>query len=69
MDEQYYVRFKSKRGKERSYSFVTLTEAIAEMELIYKNYLRAYERDEVTDEMDYIKITWGSSELRVYEFE
>lgn len=69
MDEQYYVTYRYKSGTENKRAFDTLTEAVGAFERVFIDYSISRERGNLTDELDYIRLTWGASVLRVYEFE
>lgn len=69
MDEQYYVKYRYKSGNEVKKAFDTLTEAVAAFERVFIDYRKEREWGDYIGELDYIKLTWGASVLRVYEFE
>lgn len=82
MDEQYYVKYRYKSGNEVKKAFDTLTEAVAAFEHAFVEYGRLRKPSDLfvddsklrewgdyVGELDYIRLTWGASVLREYEFE
>ena len=69
MDEQYYVKYRYKSGNEVKKAFDTLTEAVAAFERVFIDYSKLRECGDLAEELDFIRLTWGASVLRVYEFE
>jgi len=61
MDKKYIVKYKFKafNSPEKISEFDSLTEAIDKFNKILKFY----------NDLDYVKIVWGNTELRVYEFD
>ena len=61
MDEKYIVKYKFKafHSPEKISEYDSLTEAVDKFNKVLSFY----------NNLDYVKIVWGSTELRVYEFE
>ena len=69
MDERYYVKYRYKSGNVAEKAFDTLTEAVAAFERVFIDYSKMREWGDYIGELDYIRLTWGASVLREYEFE
>lgn len=69
MDEKYILRWRYLFGIELRNEFDSLTEAEVALETLLKQYDEMRTNGSEPREMDYIKITWDNTIIRVYEFD